>query len=207
MLITVLLLFFLLFSATLFFVVVSSFIGFLITKVPFVPTTKKDIRLLVRQLPILPSDIVYDLGSGDGAVILSVERISGAKGVGFELTWWTHVVAKIRGYSTHSLSTFKRSDFFEEDWSDATIVYAYLYPPLMGRVEQKFLMNCKPGTRAVIRDFPFPTIEPIEVIRTKKFDPTPSTYVDTKWNRFKILLKSLWPSKNTQGHEFYVYIK
>lgn len=201
------LIFALFFSATVFFIILSSFIGFLQTRVPFVPTRKEDIRRLIRQLPILPSDILYDLGSGDGSVVLRVEKISGARGVGFELTWWTHLLAKIKAYGAHSTSTFKRSNFFEEDWSEATIVYAYLYPPLMSRVEQKFLVNCKPGTRAVIRDFPFPNIEPVEVIRTKKPDTTPSTYVDTKWNRFKILLKSLWPSRNIQGHEFYVYIR
>lgn len=207
MLVTILLIIFLVFTVCLCFVVVSSFIGFLITRVPFVPTTKKDIRYLVKQLPILPSDVLYDLGSGDGSVILSVEKMSGARGVGFELTWWTYFYAKLKAFFSRAVSQFKRVDFFNEDWSEATIVYAYLYPPLMSRVEQKFLTNCKPGTRAVVRDFPFPTLEPLEVIRTGKRNTGTSSYVDTKWNRFKILLKSLWPHRHAVGHEFYVYMK
>ncbi len=192
-------------SACILFVISSSFLGFLRTRVPFVPTGTRDVRYLVRQLPILPSDVVYDLGSGDGSMLFAVERISGAKGVGYELTDWIYLLSKIKRFFLKSRNVFYKTDFFESDLSEASIVYAYLYPPLMARVEQKFLTNCKPGTRAVVRDFAFPNLDPVEVIRTGK--KSGNVFIDTKWNRFKILLKSLLPFRSNMSHEFFVYIR
>ena len=200
------LLFFLLFSFSILIVIVSSFIGFLLTRVPFVRTSAKDVAVVVEQIGISSDDILYDLGSGDGMVIFLVEKLSGAKTTGFELTWWTHALAQLRKIITGSKAVFINRNFFHQSWSEATVIYGYLYPPLMGRVETKFLEDCKPGTKAIIRDFPFPTLKEVQIIRTGNQSLQPQFH-DTKWNRFVLLLKSLWPHKNRVGHEFYIYVK
>lgn len=160
-----------LFSMLLLFVITSAFLGFLLTRVPFVPTYASDVEFFVKKLGLSSCDVFYDLGSGDGKVVFLVEKLSGAEVTGFELTWWTHWLAKLKKIFMKSKAKFINRNFFKQPWSEATVIYGYLYPPLMGRVEEKFLAECKPGATAIIRDFPFPNIKPSEIIyRPKKHE-------------------------------------
>ena len=161
----------------------SELVAFLRTRVPFVPTNSGDIEYIVKKLGISSADTFYDLGSGNGRVVFLVSKLSGATAVGFELGWWTYLFAKIKTWSLQSFSPhggdarvhpraervqFKNKNFFKQDWSGANYVYGYLYPPLMARVEAKFLADCKPGSIAIIRDFPFPNLKPADVYRMPK---------------------------------------
>ena len=168
MLFSVFLVFMLLVAVVLLVIVTSAFLGFLFTKVPFVPTNANDVEFFVKKLSIGPKDVFYDLGSGDGKVVFLVEKYSGAKTIGFELTWWTHVLAKLKAKFKKSKAMFKNQNFFKHSWAEATVIYGYLYPPLMARVEEKFISDCKHGTFAVIRDFPFPNLKPLEIIKRPK---------------------------------------
>jgi hypothetical protein len=150
------------------FIITSSFLGFIITRVPFVPTYKGDIEFIVKKLGINSADVFYDLGSGDGKVVFLVEKLSGAKVKGFELTWWTHLLAQLKKSVRRSRAQLVNRNFFKQNWSDANYIYGYLYPPLMGRVEEKFLADCKPGSVAIIRDFPLPNLKPVEVYNLPK---------------------------------------
>lgn len=170
MLLLTILIIFLLFTWLLLFVIFSAFLGFVLTRVPFVPTYRSDIEFIVKKLGISSSDMFYDLGSGDGKVVLLVNELSGASGVGFELTWWTHLLAKLKSKIKGQMSKvkFRNQNFFKHSWQDADYIYGYLYPPLMRRVEEKFLADCKPGSVAIIRDFPFPNLKPTEVFYRPK---------------------------------------
>lgn len=178
----------LLFSILVLFVISSAFLGFLITKVPFVPTASKDIEFIVRKLKITSKDVFYDLGSGNGKVCFLVNKLTNASCVGYELTIWTYALSALKlkfihlrpsfvkatagrqGYGGQEKPNvkFRMSDFFKADWSEANYIYGYLYPMLMGRVEEKFLTDCKPGSIAIIRDFPFPNLKPLEVFYLPK---------------------------------------
>ncbi|MBL8029801.1 MAG: hypothetical protein JNN11_00980 [Candidatus Doudnabacteria bacterium] len=163
--------FFLLFTCFLLFIISSAFIGFVRTRVPFVPTSDADVEFLVKELGIRNQDVFYELGSGNGKVCFAVTRQTGAKTVGYELTRWTHLWAVVKSKFKNrppvggSKIQFKRKDFFKEDWSQATVIYGYLYPPLMSRVKEKFLNECKPGTKAIMRDFFLPNLEPNAVYK------------------------------------------
>jgi hypothetical protein len=102
--------------------------------------------------------VFYDLGSGNGKVVFLVESLSGAKVKGFELSWWTVLFAKLKAKIIRSKAEFNNKNFFKADWSGASIIYCYLYPPLMGRIEEKFQKEMKPGSIAIVRDFPFPRL-------------------------------------------------
>lgn len=180
---TIILFGFLFLAVLMLFVITSAFVGFLITRVPFVRTVTRDIEFIVKKLNILSNEVFYDLGSGDGKVCFLVNQLTGAKCVGFELTWWTYLLAQIklkvypvksreagtaepllnRVKSQKSKIEFHRKDFFNVDWVEANVIYAYLYPIIMGRVEEKFKAEMKPGSLAIVRDFPFPNMKPKEV--------------------------------------------
>jgi SAM-dependent methyltransferase len=159
---------FTIFTALLLFVIFSEFVAFLRTRVPFVPTHKGDIEFVVKKLNIKNDDIFFDLGSGNGKVVFLVEELCGAKVVGYELSWWTILFAKIKALLKRSNARFKNQNFFNVNWNKANYIYAYLYPPLMGRVEEKFLADCHSGSVAMVRDFPFPNIKPIEIFYMPK---------------------------------------
>lgn len=162
------LIFFLILTLGLLFIITSSLIGFIITRVPFVPTYEGDIEFIVEKLGITPADVFYDLGSGNGKVAFLVEKLSGAAVTGFELTWWTYLFSKLKAKVGKSNARFINKNFFKQDWSEANFIYAYLFPPLMSRVEEKFLQNCKPGSIAVIRDFPFPKLKASDIYEMPK---------------------------------------
>ena len=168
MLIMLVLFFFLIFALVLLFVITSAFLGFLITRDPFVPTYASDVEFIVRELGIKSHDVFYDLGSGDGKVVFLIEELTGARVTGYELTWWTHLLAKIKKFFKNSRAVFYSQNFFKHSWQEANYIYGYLYPPLMGRVEEKFLNDCKPGSIAIIRDFPFPNLKPVEIYSMPK---------------------------------------
>lgn len=153
---------FLIFSSVLLFVVFSELVAFIRTRVPFVPTSQSDIEFIVNKLSISPKDTFYDLGSGNGKVVFLVEKLSGAKVRGFELSWWTIIFSKLKAKFIKSKAKFSNKNFFNEDWSEASIIYCYLYPPLMGRIEDKFKKELKPGSIAIVRDFPFPNLQHTE---------------------------------------------
>jgi Histone methylation protein DOT1 len=156
----IILLLFLLLVLVILFVVFSELVAFLRTRVPFVPTHAGDIEFIVKKLGISSRDVFYDLGSGNGKVVFLVNKLSGAACVGFELGWWTIIFSKLKSKVKGKMSKviFKNQNFFKSDWSGANYIYGYLYPPLMARVEAKFLADCKPGSIAIIRDFPFPNL-------------------------------------------------
>ncbi len=168
MILTVVLFLLFLFVFFLFFVMLSGLIGIVLTRVPFVPTNASDIKFIVEKLNISSRDIFYDLGSGDGKVVFLVEKLSGAKCVGFELTWWTYALSVLRSKLKNQNAKFKNQNFFKHNWAEADYIYAYLFPPLMGRVEKKFLADCKNGSIAIVRDFPFPNLKPIKQYGTAK---------------------------------------
>lgn len=158
------------------YMMLTEMINFLQTRVPFVPTAKKDLEDLAVRIGITKSDFVIDLGSGNGKVLFTLENLTGARGRGLQRAGWTQEYGRLRKWLSGSKIELISANFFERDWSEATVVYAYLYPPLMRSVGQKFREDCKAGTKLVCRDFYIP-------------DWTPSQ----KW---------VTPS----GHEMYLYL-
>jgi hypothetical protein len=162
----VILLILLLFSIAVLIFVVSSFLGFIFTRVPFVPTARRDIQAIIDRVPLSSADVIYDLGSGNGKVVFMLEQMVGAKTVGFEATLWTHWYAQIKKLLTRSKAVFVLGNFFKHNWSEASIIYCYLYPPLMERIGAKIAQECRPGTTVIVRDFPIPNLAKVDYFRT-----------------------------------------
>lgn len=153
-------------SILLFFIITSAFLGFLFTRVPFVPTHKADIPDLVKRLGLNQNDIIFDLGSGNGKVVFLFEKHTGAKVRGFESTLWTHLWAKIKKYFIKSKAELVYGNFWKTPWTEATVIYMYLFPPLMPFLAEKILADCQPGTRIISRDFENPALRKIDEFQT-----------------------------------------
>ncbi len=155
----------LIYSIGLLFVIGSAFWAFVVTKVPFVPTPSRDIKQLVEYLKLSQKDRVLDIGSGNGRVVFLFEELGCVKVRGIEAGRWTHYTALINKYLKKSQAEFIRGNFFKSDWSDVTVLYCYLYPPLMKRVGEKAGEEMKQGARVVSRDFPIPNLKLVETLK------------------------------------------
>ena len=81
----------------------------------------------------------------------------------------------------------------------------------MGRVEEKFLAECKIGTKAIIRDFPFPNLKPNQIYNRKPTEHAEKSVAhisgNSKWGRFRLLMASILHFRRPIQHELYIYIK
>ena len=148
------------------FAVTSSFVGFVKTKVPPIPTAARDIRRLVNDGFLGSTDTLVDLGCNNGKVLFTMEKLSGCKARGYEITLWVCIYGWIKKFLTRSKAKIIWGDFFDADLSDATVVYCYLYPFLMPRVGEKLKSSCKKGTKVIARDFPIKSLNQASHFKT-----------------------------------------
>jgi hypothetical protein len=147
------------------FILLSALWGYALTRVPFLPTAVKDLPVMINAVGLSSSDTIYDLGSGNGAVVFALEKLTGARTVGVERTLWTHLWARLRKWWHGSQATLVKGNFFDANLADATVVYCYLFPPVMARVGEKVRTDCKNGTKVVSRDFFIPNLIEQQVVR------------------------------------------
>lgn len=128
----------------LFYACVASLIG-----APYVPTKTPTADAMMRLSGIKKGDIVYDLGSGDGKLLLLAAK-HGARATGYEINPLLVLYANLR----HAHTRWK--NFWGADIHDADIVFIYLLPWKMDRLAKKLKTECKKGTVVVSNSFIFP---------------------------------------------------
>lgn len=118
---------------------------------PWWKTDKRASQAIIDLAKIKNSDIVYELGSGDGEFALYTARITGANVVGIEIDPIRFYISKIRSYFSPSRKKIKfiKEDFKKIDISETTVLYFYLVPAAIKRIMPKLKKELKPGTKAV----------------------------------------------------------
>lgn len=123
--------------------------------VPYVPTPQPVVEEMLRLANIKKDDMVYDLGCGDGRIVITAAQKYGAKGVGVDID-----PARIEDSNRNAKAAgvtervkFHQKDLFEMDFSDANAVLLYLLPDINLRLRPKLLDTLKPGTRIVSHAF------------------------------------------------------
>ncbi len=121
----------------------------------FVPTTNNISDAMLRLARVTPDDVVYDLGSGEGDIVLRAASKFGARGVGIEidkkLVKTANDRARKRGLSDKV--TFLIGDLFKADISQATVVTLYLSNSINRRLAPKLMKELRPGARVVSHRF------------------------------------------------------
>jgi protein-L-isoaspartate O-methyltransferase len=123
--------------------------------VPYVPTPENVVAEMLRLARPTRQDVVYDLGSGDGRILIAAAKKYGARGVGVEID--RKLVRKARGNAEKAgvghLITFREGDLFQTDLRGATIVTLYLLPSVNLRLRPKLFQELAPGTRIVSHNY------------------------------------------------------
>ncbi len=121
----------------------------------FVPTDFQVVIAMLKLAEVSSKDIVYDLGCGDGRVVVTAARQFGARGVGIDID--PERIADARALADRTQANdkvrFILGDLFETDISEATVVTLYLLTRLNLKLRPKLLKQLKPGTRIVSHAF------------------------------------------------------
>ena len=137
---------------------------------PYIPSTRGNVDEMLRLAGVTPQDIVYDLGSGDGRIVIAAARDYGARGVGIEFdAALVHESAEhARKAGVGERAAFLHSDIFAADLRPATVVTMYLLTSLVNQLEPKLLAELKPGTRIVAHDYGFAQWQPDRIVQIPK---------------------------------------
>jgi SAM-dependent methyltransferase len=141
--------------------------------VPYVPTPEKVIAEMLRLADVGKDDLIYDLGCGDGRIVIMAAKELGCRGVGIDIS-----PERIEESRENAIKAgvakkveFILMDLFEADINQSTVVTLYLLSSVNLRLRPKLFRELKPGTRVVSHDFGMAEWKPDEsTIIEEKFD-------------------------------------
>lgn len=123
--------------------------------VPYVPTPPEVVARMLEIAQVKKGDLLYDLGCGDGRIVVTAAREFGARGVGIDID-----PARIREARENArkegvgkLVQFRQADLFKSDFSRATVVTLYLLPVINQKLRPQLWRQLKVGTRVVSHEF------------------------------------------------------
>ena len=123
--------------------------------VPYVPTKQSVVEEMLQLAGVNDNDLVYDLGCGDGRIVITAAQKFGARGVGVDIDperiKEANENAKKAGVTDRV--KFILGDLFDADIRPATVVTLYLLPEINLKLKPKLLRDLRPGTRVVSHDF------------------------------------------------------
>lgn len=128
---------------------------------PFIPSSPRVVKDMISLASIKPGEIVFDLGSGDGRILIAAAR-AGALAQGWEIhpllvgltrwkVWWWKLGQKVK---------VECGNFWQADWQKADVIMVYLITQRMPELKEKLIYETKPGTRVVSHAFKVPGWEP-----------------------------------------------
>ena len=123
--------------------------------VPYVPTTAEAVQAMLKLADVKKADIVYDLGCGDGRIVIAAAKTYGARGVGIDIDPDRIREAKENAKKAggENLVRFEENDLFQSDFREATVVTLFLLRSINLKLRPKLLQDLRPGTRVVSNTF------------------------------------------------------
>ena len=138
-------------------------------QVVFVTTPHKAVSRMLQLAGTTRTDIVYDLGSGDGRIVIAAAREFGARGVGVEIDpkLIQESEENARSAGVDNRVRFVQKDLFQVDLREATVVTLFLLPGLNEMLVPKFMKELRPGTRIVSHMFDMGEWQPDKTIKVE----------------------------------------
>jgi ribosomal protein L11 methylase PrmA len=132
--------------------------------VVFVPTPQDAVEKMLEFAQVKKGDVVYDLGCGDGRIVVTAAKKYGVRAVGIDIDPQRIKESRenVRTNGVEKLVTIKHADVFAEDLSEASVVTLYLLPSLNVKLIPQ-LQKLKPGSRVVSYQFSMQGVKPAEV--------------------------------------------
>jgi len=123
--------------------------------VVYVPTPQEVVDAMLELAQVKSTDVIYDLGSGDGRIPITAAQKYGARGVGIDINPERTKEANdnLKKANVGDKVKFLTADLFETNISEATVITLYLLPTLNEKLRPKLFRELKPGTRVVSHAF------------------------------------------------------
>jgi ubiquinone/menaquinone biosynthesis C-methylase UbiE len=136
-------------------------------EIPFVPTPIEVVDRMLELAEVKKGDVVYDLGSGDGRIVIRAAKKFGVKAVGIEMDSWLLDKARkdARAAGVSHLVAFRAEDALKADISRATVVTLYMLPWFNEAMKPSLKKFLKPGARIVAHDFGIEGWKPDETVK------------------------------------------
>ena len=124
-------------------------------EIPFLPTPIEVVDRMLELAEVKKADILYDLGSGDGRIVIRAAKKYGARGVGIDVdpTLIDRARKSAQAEGVSHLVEFRAEDAFKTDLSQPTVVTLYMLPWFSEAMKPNFQKYLKPGARIVAHDF------------------------------------------------------
>jgi trans-aconitate methyltransferase len=128
----------------------------------YVPTPQEVVDEMLKLAKVGKSDVLYDLGSGDGRIPVTAAKRFGIRAYGIDIDPQRIQEANenARKNGVANLVQFRQEDLFKAKFSEATVVTLYLLPDLNVKLRPRLLAELKPGTRIVSHQFDMGTWKP-----------------------------------------------
>jgi tRNA G37 N-methylase Trm5 len=137
--------------------------------VPYVPTPQEVVDRMLELAQVKKGDVVYDLGSGDGRIVVTAAKKYGVKAIGFEIDPQrikeSHENIKKAG--VEQLVEIRQQDIRTVDLSGATVLTMYLLPEVNLMIRPNIWKQMKPGSRIVSHDFDMGDWKPLKTENIK----------------------------------------
>ncbi len=132
--------------------------------VVFVPTPPQVVDRMLSVARVGRGDVLYDLGCGDGRIVIEAAKRFGTRGVGIDIDPQriAEARANARAAGVEHLVQFRNADLFETDFSEATVVTLYLLPSLNVKLRPKLWKELRRGARVVSHDFDMGDWKPLQ---------------------------------------------
>ena len=152
----------------------------------FVPTPQTVVDEMLKVTNVRKGDVLYDLGSGDGRIVIAAAKRFGVRGIGIDIDPQRIAEANenARKEGVAHLVTFKQADLFATDISEATVVTLYLLPRLNVKLRPKLFAELKNGTRIVSHAFDMAEWEPEKHLKVDGRDVYYWTITDAGRQKF-----------------------
>lgn len=137
--------------------------------VPYVPTPQEVVDRMLELAEVKKGDVVYDLGSGDGRIVVTAAKKYGVKAIGFEIDPERIKESRenIKKAGVSHLVEIRQQDIRTIDLSPATVLTMYLLPEVNLMIRPNILKMMKPGSRIVSHDFDMGDWEPVKTEHVK----------------------------------------
>jgi precorrin-6B methylase 2 len=132
----------------------------------FVPTPPGVVENMLKLAKVGKNDVLYDLGCGDGRIVIEAAKRYGVRAVGIDIDPQRIMEANenAKKAGVEKLVQFRNADLFESDISEATVVTLYLLPSLNVKLMPKLRKELKKGTRIVSHDFDMGDWKPVQTV-------------------------------------------
>ena len=142
---------------------------------PYVPLPRKSIKRILEFAEIKDSADFYDLGCGDGRILIEAVKTFGIRSAaGYEISPWPYLKAKflVRRLGFEDKIKILRQNFLQTDLSKAGIIFIYLYPKAVQKLTLKFGQELKSAAKIISVSFPINNPEKfnLELLKSQKLD-------------------------------------